>query len=63
MDYPIWNVAMGGGVLMAWVAITHVIVSHFAIGGGLIIVVTETLAVKTIGPRVAGARPAILVGV
>jgi mono/diheme cytochrome c family protein len=31
---------------MAWVAITHVIVSHFAIGGGLVIVVTETLAVK-----------------
>jgi len=46
MDYPIWNVAMGGGVLMAWVAITHVIVSHFAIGGGLVLVITETLAVK-----------------
>ena len=28
MDYPIWNVAMGGGVLMAWVAITHVTVSY-----------------------------------
>jgi len=51
MDYPIWNVAMGGGVLMAWVAITHVIVSHFAIGGGLIIVVTETLAVKRSDPE------------
>jgi len=51
MDYPIWNVAMGGGVLMAWVAITHVIVSHFAIGGGLIIVITETLAVKRSDPE------------
>ena len=51
MDYPIWNVAMGGGVLMAWVAITHVIVSHFAIGGGLIIVVTETLAVRRSDPE------------
>ena len=48
---PIWNVAMGGGVLMAWVAITHVIVSHFAIGGGLIIVITETLAVKRSDPE------------
>jgi cytochrome c5 len=46
MDYPIWDLALGGGMLMALVAIPHVIVSHFAIGGGLLIVVTETLAVK-----------------
>jgi cytochrome c5 len=46
MDYPIWDVAMGGGLLMAVVAIAHVIVSHFAIGGGLVIAVTETLAVR-----------------
>ncbi len=46
MDYPVWNLAMGGGMLMAWVAVTHVIVSHFAVGGGLLIAVTETLAVK-----------------
>jgi len=46
MDYPIWDIAMGGGVLMGIVAITHVIVSHFAIGGGLVIAVTETLAVR-----------------
>jgi len=46
MDYPMWNSGLSGGVLMAWVAITHVIVAHFAIGGGLVIVVTETLAVK-----------------
>jgi mono/diheme cytochrome c family protein len=46
MDYPIWDVALGGSMLMAVVAIAHVIVSHFAIGGGLVIVVTETLAVR-----------------
>jgi len=46
LNYPIWDVAIGGGVMMALVAITHVIVSHFAIGGGLVIAVTETLAVK-----------------
>jgi mono/diheme cytochrome c family protein len=51
MDYPVWNVAMGGGVLMAWVAITHVIVSHFAIGGGLVIVVTELLSVRRSDPE------------
>ncbi len=46
MDYPIWDVTIGGGMLMAIVAIAHVIVSHFAIGGGLVIAVTETLAVR-----------------
>ena len=34
MDYPIWDLTMGGGMLMALVAIPHVIVSHLAIGGG-----------------------------
>ena len=51
MDYPIWELAMGGGMLMAIVAIPHVIVSHFAIGGGLLIVVTETLAAKRGDPE------------
>jgi mono/diheme cytochrome c family protein len=46
MDYPIFDVAFGGSVLMGMVAVTHVIVSHFAIGGGLVIAVTETLAVR-----------------
>jgi len=46
MGYPIWDLTIGGGMLMAIVAIPHVIVSHFAIGGGLVIAVTETLAVK-----------------
>ena len=46
MNYPIWDISFGGPMLMALVAVTHVIVSHFAIGGGLVIAVTETLAVK-----------------
>jgi cytochrome d ubiquinol oxidase subunit I len=50
MDYPIWNLAMGGGVLIGIVAITHVLVSHFAVGGGLAIAVTETLAVRRNDP-------------
>ena len=41
MDYPVWDIAMGGGTLMAIVAITHVIVSHFAIGGGLVIAMSR----------------------
>ena len=51
MDYPIWDIAMGGGVLMGLVAITHVIVSHFANGGGLVIAVTETLSLRRNDPE------------
>ncbi len=50
MDYPIWNLAMGGGVLIGIVAITHVLVSHFAVGGGFAIAVIETLAVRRRNP-------------
>ncbi len=46
MDYPVWDVAVGGGVLMGIVAVAHVVVSHFAIGGGLVIVVSETVAAR-----------------
>jgi len=50
MNYPIWDVAFGGGILMAVVAIPHVIVSHFAIGGGIVIALTETLAARRRDP-------------
>jgi cytochrome d ubiquinol oxidase subunit I len=46
VDYPIWNLGLGGGVLIGIVAIAHVLVSHFAIGGGFAIAVIETIAVK-----------------
>ncbi len=46
MDYPIWDISIGGAMLMAVVAVLHVIVSHFAVGGGLVIASTETLAVR-----------------
>ena len=46
MDYPIWNLTMGGGVLIGFVSILHVIVSHFAVGGGIAIAILETLSVK-----------------
>jgi mono/diheme cytochrome c family protein len=44
MDYPFWDVDTAYGVLMAVIAIPHVFVSHFAIGGGLYLVVAETSA-------------------
>lgn len=46
MDYPLWDLAIGGSVLMGVVAVAHVIVAHFAIGGGLLIAASETLAAR-----------------
>jgi len=44
MNYPFWDVPMGYGVLMGVIAVLHVFISHFAIGGGLYLVVTERRA-------------------
>ncbi len=44
MHYPFWDQPIGYGVLMAVIAVFHVFVSHFAIGGGLYLVVNEQLA-------------------
>ncbi len=41
MIYPFWDVPFSYGILMAVIAVLHVFVSHFAIGGGLFLVVTE----------------------
>ena len=46
MNYPFWDEPMGYGVLMAVIAVFHVFVSHFAIGGGLYMVVSERIARK-----------------
>jgi mono/diheme cytochrome c family protein len=44
MNYPFWDIPFGYGILMAIIAIVHVFVSHFAIGGGLYLVVSEHFA-------------------
>jgi len=44
MIYPFWDVSTGYGILMAVIAVVHVFISHFAIGGGLYLVVTEQKA-------------------
>jgi len=47
MNYPVWFVpTFGGGLLIALVAIVHVFVSHFAVGGGLYLVMAERKAIK-----------------
>jgi mono/diheme cytochrome c family protein/cytochrome bd-type quinol oxidase subunit 1 len=44
MNYPFWDAPLGYGILMAGIAVVHVFISHFAIGGGLYLVVTERAA-------------------
>jgi mono/diheme cytochrome c family protein len=46
MNYPVWDVAFGAGLLMAVLSILHVFVSHFAVGGGLFLVLTEKKAYR-----------------
>src|SRR3972149_10260287 len=45
MNYPIWEVPLiGGGIVTAAIAVVHVFISHFAVGGGLYLVLTERKA-------------------
>jgi len=44
MNYPFWDVGIGYGWLMGGIAILHVFISHFAIGGGLYLVLAEISA-------------------
>ena len=46
MNYPIWELP-AAGLLIAFVAIVHVFISHFAVGGGLFLVVLERRARRT----------------
>jgi mono/diheme cytochrome c family protein len=46
VNYPIWDVP-APGLLIAFVSIIHVFVSHFAVGGGLFLVLAEARARRT----------------
>jgi cytochrome bd-type quinol oxidase subunit 1 len=42
MNYPVWQLDWaGGGLLIALIAVVHVYVAHFAVGGGLLLVLVE----------------------
>ncbi len=48
MNFPVWDVPLlGGGLLVAIVAVLHVFVAHFAVGGGLFLVWTERRAYRS----------------
>jgi cytochrome bd-type quinol oxidase subunit 1 len=45
MEYPVWQLStLAGGFWIALIATTHVFGSHFAVGGGLFLVLTEARA-------------------
>ena len=47
MNYPVWELTtFGGGALVAVIATLHVFVAHFAVGGGLFLVLTERKAYR-----------------
>lgn len=53
MNYPVWDLTTyGGGVLIAVIATLHVFVSHFAVGGGLFLVLTEMKAYRDKDKRI-----------
>ncbi|MBU0968003.1 MAG: cytochrome ubiquinol oxidase subunit I [Proteobacteria bacterium] len=53
MNYPVWQLDFaGGGLLIAVMAILHVYVSHFAVGGGLFLVLTEHKGIRENNPAI-----------
>lgn len=53
MNYPVWLLdVFGGGTLIALIAIVHVYVSHFAVGGGLFLVFTEMKGLRENSPAI-----------
>ncbi len=53
MNYPVWGLP-APGLLIAAVAILHVFISHFAVGGGLFLVLAETKARREGDPALLG---------
>lgn len=47
MSYPLWEIPLlGGGLLIAIVAVLHIFVSQFAVGGGLFLALAGRLAYR-----------------
>ncbi len=42
MNYPVWDIPfLGSGLVVAIIAIIHILISHLAIGGGAFLFVAE----------------------
>ncbi len=47
MEYPLFEVTgLGGGMLIAIVAIVHVVIAQFAVGAGIYMAITHTVALR-----------------
>ena len=47
MNYPVWEpFILGGGLVIGIIATLHVFISHFAVGGGLFLALTERKAYR-----------------
>jgi len=53
MNYPVWQIDFfGGGLLVVLIAVFHVYISHFAVGGGLFLVLAERKARREHNPAI-----------
>lgn len=53
MNYPVWYLPdIGGGSLIALISIVHVFLSHFAVGGGLYLVLAERKGLRENNPAI-----------
>ena len=53
MQYPFWELTtLGGGFFIALIAVFHVFVAHFAVGGGFFLPVFERMAYKKESPAI-----------
>ncbi len=51
MNYPVWDLTgIGGGTLIALIAVLHVYISHLAVGGGLFLWLTDLKAARQRDP-------------
>ncbi|NLX56949.1 MAG: hypothetical protein GXY58_17725 [Planctomycetaceae bacterium] len=47
MNYPVWDVPhLGSGLVIALIAIFHIMIAHFAVGGGLFLPLAEAIALR-----------------
>ncbi len=48
MNYPVWDVPiLGNGLVIALIAVFHIMIAHFAVGGGLYLAMAESRALRT----------------
>ena len=51
MNYPVWQLdVFGGGLWVVRIAVFHVYIAHFAVGGGLFLVLAERKGVRENDP-------------